>query len=90
MSIKVVISADVKDFDSFSKVFNSEGPQNARKEAGFIAEDHKNLDNPTNAVVIGTVDSKESFQAFFNTPEQAERMKNAGIVSEPKVTFLAN
>ena len=37
MGIKVIISADVKDFDSFSKVFNGEGPQNARKEAGFIA-----------------------------------------------------
>ena len=90
MSIKVIISADVKDFDSFSKVFNGEGPQAARKEAGFIAEDHKNLDNPTNVVVIGTVDSKESFRAFFSTPEQAERMKSAGVVSQPTVTFLEN
>ena len=31
MSIKVVVSMDVKDFDSFSKVFNGEGPKNARK-----------------------------------------------------------
>ena len=88
MSIKVIVSMEVENFDSFSKAFNSEGPQTARKEAGIVAKAHKNLDSPTNAVVIGTVDSKEVFQSFFSTPEQAERMKNAGVVSKPTVTFL--
>ena len=90
MSIKVVVSMDVKDFDSFSKVFNSEGPKNARKEVGLIAEAHRNLDNPTNAVIIGTVPSKEAFLGFLTTPEQADRMKSAGVVSKPTVTFLGN
>ena len=90
MSIKVIVSMDVKDFDSFSKVFNSEGPKNARKEVGLIAEAHRNLDNPTNAVIIGTVPSKEAFLGFLTTPEQADRMKSAGVVSKPTVTFLEN
>ena len=90
MSIKVIVSMDVKDFDSFSKVFNSEGPKNARKEVGLIAEAHRNLDNPTNAVIIGTVPSKEAFLGFLTTPEQAGRMKSAGVVSKPTVTFLEN
>ena len=90
MGIKVIVSLDVKDFDSFSKVFNSEGPNNARKEVGLIAEAHRNLDNPTNAVVIGTVPSREAFLGFIATPEQAERMKSAGVVSKPDVTFLEN
>jgi hypothetical protein len=90
MSIKVIVSMDVKDFDSFSKVFNSEGPKNARKEVGLIAEAHRNLDNPTNAVIIGTAPSKEAFLGFLTTPEQADRMKSAGVVSKPTVTFLEN
>ena len=90
MNIKVIVSMDVKDFDSFSKVFNSEGPKNARKEVGLIAEAHRNLDNPTNAVIIGTVPSKEAFLGFLTTPEQADRMKSAGVVSKPTVTFLEN
>ena len=90
MSIKVIVSMDVKDFDSFSKVFNSEGPKNARKEVGLIAEAHRNLDNPPNAVIIGTVPSKEAFLGFLTTPEQADRMKSAGVVSKPTVTFLEN
>ena len=53
MSIKVIVSMEVENFDSFSKAFNSEGPQTARKEAGIVAKAHKNLDSPTNAVVIG-------------------------------------
>ena len=54
----------------------------------LFMNEHKNLDNPNNGVVIGTVPSKEAFLAFFSTPEQAERMKSAGVVSQPVVTFL--
>ena len=90
MGIKVIVSMEVEDFDGFSKAFNSDGPQTARKAAGIVAKAHKNLDSPTNAVVIGTVDSKEAFQAFFSSPEQAERMKAAGVVSKPAVTFLGD
>ncbi len=39
-----------------------------RKEA----EAYKNLDNPNNAVAIGTASSKEAFLAYFSTPEQAK------------------
>ncbi len=88
MGVKVIVSMNVKNFDSWSMAFNSEGPKNARKAAGLIAEGYKNLDNPTNVVVIGTAPSKESFIEFFSTPEQAERMKSAGVVSKPTVTFL--
>ena len=51
----------VKDFDSWSAAFNNAGPKNAQKEA----EGYKNLDNPTNVVVIGTAGSKEAFLGFF-------------------------
>ena len=90
MSVKVIVSLDVKDFESFSKVFNGEGAKNARKAVGLIAKAHKGLDNPTNAVVIGTAPSKEAFLGFISTPEQGERMKSAGVVSKPTLTFLEN
>ena len=90
MSVKVIVSLDVKDFENFSKVFNGEGAKNARKAVGLIAKAHKDLDNPTNAVVIGTAPSKEAFLGFISTPEQGERMKSAGVVSKPTLTFLEN
>ncbi|MBN18305.1 MAG: hypothetical protein CL758_02315 [Chloroflexi bacterium] len=88
MSIKVIVSLNIKNFESFSKVFNSEEAKNARKKVGLIAKAHKNLDNPTNAVVLGTVTSKENFLGFISTSEQGERMKSAGVISEPTVIFL--
>tara|TARA_B100000676_G_C17987119_1_gene792608 strand:+ start:852 stop:1124 length:273 start_codon:yes stop_codon:yes gene_type:complete len=90
MSIRVIVSLEVKDYEDFSNLFNSEGPVTARKEAGIVAEAHKNLDSPTNAVVIGTATSKEDFLTFFSSAAQAERMQNAGVVSKPTVTFLGN
>ena len=90
MSIKVVVSMDVKDFESFGKVFNGAGAKNARESVGLMAQAHKSLDAPSNAVVIGTAPSKEAFIGFLTTPEQAERMKSAGVDSTPTVTFLEN
>ena len=52
---------DVKDFDDWSTEFNSEERKNRRKEAGLTAEDHKNLGNPCDVVVIGTASPKEAF-----------------------------
>ena len=46
-----------------------------------MAEAYKNLDNPNNAVAIGTAPSKEAFLAYFATPEQSEQMQSAGVVS---------
>jgi len=88
MSIKVVISMEIADFDSLSSIFNSDEAKNARKEVGIIAELHKNLDNPNNIVIISTAPSKEAFGAFFSSPAQKQRMQNAGVVSSPIVTFL--
>jgi hypothetical protein len=86
MSVKIIVSMDIEDFDSWSAGFNA--GSDSRKEAGIEAEAYKNLDNPNNAVAIGTASSKEAFLAYFATPEQAERMQSAGVVSQPVITFL--
>ena len=78
MSIKVIVSLEVKDYENFSNLFNSEGPVTARKEAGIVAEAHKNLDSPTNAVVIGTATSKEDFLTFFNQQHKRNVCKMQG------------
>ena len=81
---------NVDDYDNWSTIFNSEGPRNARSEAGLIVEGYRNLDNPKNVIVIGTAPSKEAFLEFFTSPQQKERMQSAGVISKPTVTFLEN
>ena len=88
MSIRVIVSMDVDDYENWLAVFNSEGPMNARSEAGLTVEAHQNLDDPKNVVAIGTAPSKEVFLEFFTSPQQKERMQSAGVISQPTVTFL--
>ena len=86
MSIKIVISFEVSGFSEMKSVFDAAA--DARTEAGIAAEAYRNMDAPNNAWVIGTAPSKEAFTAFFSSPAQKERMKNAGVISHPIVTFL--
>ena len=76
----------VKDFDDWKAVFDSAA--SAREEAGINAKAYQNLDDPNNPIAIGTAPSKETFVAFFTTPEMQEDQKKAGILGPPEITFL--
>ena len=86
MSIKAVISFEVESFDKIQSVFNA--AENARTEAGIAAELYRNMDATNNAWVIATAPSREAFTAFFSSPAQQERMRNAGVISPPTITLL--
>ena len=86
MSIKIIVSFNVEDVDSFLSAFAT--GVHARNEAGFTAEAFENMDAPNNVLIIGSAPSKEAFTKFFATPAAQDRMKNAGVNSSPKITFL--
>ena len=74
------------DYASFKSRFEQGRPY--REEAGISAEAYRNIDSPNNVWVIGTATSKEAFRGFFASDAQKERMKNAGVISPPTVTFM--
>ena len=86
MSIKILISFEVRDFSEMKSVFDAAA--DARTEAGIAAEAYRNMDAPNNAWVIGTAPSKEAFTAFFSSPSMKERMRTVGVISPPTVTLL--
>ena len=86
MSIKILISFEVRDFSEMKSVFDAAA--DARTEAGIAAEAYRNMDAPNNVRIICTATSKEAFTAFFSAPAQQERMKNAGVTEAPSVTFI--
>ena len=87
MSVKVIVSVDVEDFTAFKSVF--EKGRSAREEAGILeSEAYQNVDLPNNVWVIGTATSKEAILRLFASDAQAERMKNAGVISAPTITIL--
>jgi hypothetical protein len=86
MSVTVIVSLKVADFDDWKAVFDSAA--SSREEASINAKAYQNIDDPNNPIAIGTASSKEEFLAFFTTPEIQEDQKKAGILGPPEVTFL--
>ena len=86
MSVTVIVSLKVSDFDQWKATFDSHAP--AREAAGINAAGHRNLDDEGNAVAIGTAPSKEAFIAFFTAPEMRQVQKDAGVLAPPEIKFL--
>ena len=86
MGITVIVAFTVKDSEEWNRVFTA--TESVRAEAGIIATAYRPLDGTNRVHVIGTATSEEAFIAFFSSPEQAERLKQAGVISQPEVTML--
>ena len=86
MSLTVVVRLSIEGYDKFAESFASRAE--ARAAAGLELNAYRNMDDPNQAVVIGTVPSKEALIEFISTPEQQEAMKNAGIQGPPDIALL--
>ena len=86
MSITIIVSFNVEDFDKWNSEFDQ--GENSRTEPGITVTAYRNMDAPNNVWAIGTATSKEAFDAYFSAPAQQERMKNGGVMSLPTITFL--
>ena len=51
MSVTVIVSLQVEDFDKWYSAFSSMSGK--REEAGIHAKGHRNIDDPNNAGVLG-------------------------------------
>ena len=86
MSLTVIARLSIEGWDKFAPSFA--GRAEARAAAGLELNAYRNMDDPNQAVVIGTVPSKEALMEFISTPEQQEAMKDAGIQGPPDMAFL--
>ena len=86
MSVTVIVSLKVAEFSKWKAGFDAHAED--RAEAGLNAVAHQNIDDPNNAIVIGTASSKEAFLAFFTTPETQEIQKKAGVLGPPEIKFI--
>jgi hypothetical protein len=86
MSITVVISAQVSDFDLWKSKFD--GLEDQRIAAGINARAYRNPDKPNTSYVIGTAPSKEAFVEFFTSPDRQAIQDSGVITSPPEIIFL--
>jgi len=81
MSITVIISVQVTNFDDWKSKFDG-------IEAGIKDTAYRDLDDSTKSYVIGTAPSKDIFLAFFSSPERQDIQDSGVITSAPQITFL--
>ena len=86
MSVKVIVSFEVEDWDNFKSKFDSFEP--FRTEANITANAYKQVGTADTGYIIGDAPSIEAFHAFSGSDAQAERMKSAGVKSAPDVVVL--
>ena len=86
MSITVVISAQVSDFDLWRSKFD--GLEDQRIAADINAKAYRNPDKPNTSYVIGTAPSKEIFIEFFTSPDRQAIQDSGVITSQPEIVFL--
>ena len=86
MSITVIISAQVSDFDQWKSKFDNLEEQ--RLAAGIGVRPYRNADDTNVSYVIGTVPSREAFIEFFTSPERQAIQDSGVITSKPEITFL--
>ena len=86
MSITVLISAQVSDFNLWKSKFD--GLEDQRIAAGINAKAYRNPDEPNTSYVIGTAPSKEIFVKFFTSPDRQAIQDSGVITSQPEIVFL--
>ena len=86
MSVTVIVSFQVADFDDWKAVFDDDASN--RERAGIDAIAYKELDDSNQVHVIGTTSSKEEFLAFFTQPELQKRIQDSGTIGPPDIKFM--
>ena len=86
MSITVIISVQVTNFDDWKSQFA--GIEASPIDAGIKATAYRGLDDSTKSYVISTAPFKDTFLAFFSSPKRQDIQASGVITSTPQITFL--
>ena len=86
MTITVIVSHDIKDWDTFKQGF--EAHESTRAAAGITAKAYKKVNSSNTVYVIGEIPSQEVFDEFFSNPDFHKHMENIGVILPVEVTVL--
>ena len=86
MSITVIISTQVSDFEQWKSKFDN--LEKKRLAAGISGRAYRKLDDPNASYVIGTAPSKAAFIKFFASPERQAIQDSGVITSKPEIIYL--
>ena len=82
-----IVRHKVRDYASWKKVFAEHGK--VREQFGFTkSRVYRYLDDPNHVIVVCDVKDIQKAKAFTASPDLAQKMKEAGVVDEPKMFYL--
>ncbi len=82
-----IIRHRVKDYDAWKKVYAEHGK--VRAQNGFKKSVvYRYVDDPNHMIIVFDVQDIEKAKAFASDPVLAEKMKEAGVIDEPKFFYL--
>ena len=82
-----IVRHKVKDYGIWKKAFAEHGK--VRAQLGFTkSRVYRYTDEPNHVIVVSEVKDIQAAKKLASSPELAEKMKEAGVVDEPKMFFL--
>ena len=83
----LIVHHKVQDYSTWRKIFDEDEAR--RKEYGSTGfQVLKSASDPNDLTVIMGWSSVDNAKAFVTSDELKEKMKNAGVISQPEATFL--
>jgi heme-degrading monooxygenase HmoA len=84
---KLLVHHKVQDYSAWRKIFDEDDER--RKEYGSSGfQVLKSAGDPNDLTVIMDWPSVDAAKAFAASDALKEKMKNAGVISQPEMTFL--
>ena len=81
-----IIGHTVADFDSWLEGYDA--ADELQKSSGIIGNAaNRLLDDPSVALVYHQAESFDNLRAFLDNPDLRAAMENAGVTSEPDISF---
>ena len=83
----LLVHHKVQDYSAWRKIFDDDA--NRRREYGSTEfQVFKSASDPNDLTVIMDYPSVDKAKAFATSDALKEKMKNAGVISQPELTFL--
>ena len=83
----IIVNHEVKDYGQWRPFFDEHG--RVRRQFGCLGEQvFRDANNPNSITVLMEWDSFENADRFLNESNLSEVMENAGVISQPSVSFV--
>ncbi len=85
--IYMLVRHQVEDYNKWRNVFDS-AKELRRSNGEEHAQVFRDVDNPNSITVLNKWTSLDKAKEFMNSDAVKEKMKEAGLTSEPTVSFI--